>query len=91
MKEGEEKVAAAIAGTGKEINGWRVGRLAGGDRAFFDGNWLTRAAVAKASIYANDPVVAMYPLTRTDSAGQPLDGSNTFAPGAFPPVDAFGR
>jgi hypothetical protein len=94
MKDGEEKVVAAIAGTGKEINGWRVGGLAGGDRAFFNGNWMMRAAVAKAGIYANDPVEAMYPLTRTDSAGQPLDGSKhnytiTFAPGAFPPVDAF--
>jgi hypothetical protein len=94
MKDGEEKVVAAIASTGKDINGWRVGGLAGGGRAFFNGNWLTRAAVAKAGIYANDPVEAMYPLTRTDSAGQPLDGSKhnytiTFAPGAFPPVDAF--
>ena len=33
MKDGEEKVVAAIASTGKNINGWRVGGLAGGDRA----------------------------------------------------------
>jgi hypothetical protein len=25
MKDGEEKVVAAIANTGKNINGWRVG------------------------------------------------------------------
>ncbi len=94
MKTGEEKVVAAIANTGKNINGWRVGGLAGGDRAFFHGDWLSRAAVAQAGIYANDPVEAMYPLTRTDSTGQPLDGSThnytlTFAAGQFPPVNAF--
>jgi hypothetical protein len=85
---------AAIANTGKYINGWRVGGLAGGDRADFHGDWLNRAAVAQAGIYANDPVEAMYPLTRTDSTGQPLDGSKhnytlTFAAGEFPPVNAF--
>jgi hypothetical protein len=94
MKDGEEKVVAAIANTGKNINGWRVGGLAGGDRADFHGDWLNRAAVAQAGIYANDPVEAMYPLTRTDSTGQPLDGSKhnytlTFAAGEFPPVNAF--
>jgi hypothetical protein len=94
MKDGEEKVVAAIASTGKNINGWRVGGLAGGDRADFHGDWLNRAVVAQAGIYANDPVEAMYPLTRTDSTGQPLDGSKhnytlTFAAGEFPPVNAF--
>lgn len=94
MKDGEEKVVAAIANTGKNINGWRVGGLAGGDRADFHGDWLNRAAVAQAGIYANNPVEAMYPLTRTDSTGQPLDGSKhnytlTFAAGEFPPVNAF--
>ena len=94
MKDGEEKVAAAVASTGKDVNGWRVGGLAGGDQAFFHGDWLKRAAVAKAGIYANDPVEATYPLTRTDSAGDPLDGSThkytlTFAKGELPPVNAF--
>jgi hypothetical protein len=94
MKEGDDKVDKAIASTGKNINGWRVGGLAGGDRAFFHGDWLNRAAVAKAGIYANDPVEAMYPLTRTDNTGETLDGSKhnytlTFAKGQFPPVNAF--
>jgi hypothetical protein len=94
VKAGEEKVTAEIAGSGKNENGWRVGGLAGGDRAAFNGDWLKRAAVAQAGIYANDPVEAMYPLARTDSAGQPLDGSKhrytlTFAANQFPPVNAF--
>ncbi len=94
MKHGAEKVEAAVASTGKDINGWRVGGVAGGDRAYYHGDWLKRAAVAKAGIYANDPVEAMYPLTRTDSSGQALDGSKhdytlTFANGQLPPVNAF--
>jgi hypothetical protein len=94
MKEGDDKVDKAIASTGKSINGWRVGGLAGGDRAYFNGDWLKRAAVAKAGIYANDPVEATYPLTRADSAGETLDGSKhkyvlTFAKNDLPPVNAF--
>lgn len=93
MKEGERKVDAAVAGAGAAINGWRVSGLQG-DAAFFAGNWLARAAGAKAGIYGNDPVEAMYPLTRTDGDGQPLDGSKaaytlTFPAGQLPPVNAF--
>ena len=53
MKDGEAKVSAAAASTGKDQNGWLVGGLSGGDRASFNGDWLKRAAVAKAGIYAN--------------------------------------
>jgi hypothetical protein len=50
--------------------------------------------VAKAGIYANDPVEATYPLTRIDAAGERLDGSKhnytlTFPAGQLPPVNAF--
>ena len=94
MKEGEEKIEKMAANGGKDFNGWRVGGLAGGDRAFFNGDWLKRAAVAKAGIYANDSIEAMYPLTRMDSQGEMLDGSKhsytlTFAKGQLPPVNAF--
>jgi hypothetical protein len=101
MQDGEDKVVAAVAGAGKEVNGWRIGGLAGGcagrserDRDFFHGDWLNRAAVAQAGIYANDPVEATYPLTRIDRAGQPLDGGKhnytlTFPKEQFPPVNAF--
>jgi hypothetical protein len=94
MKAGEAKVEQAVAGTGNTINGWTLGGLAGGDSAFFHGDWLRRAATAKAGIYANDPVEATYPLTRIDAAGEPLDGSRhnytlTFPAGLLPPVNAF--
>jgi hypothetical protein len=72
MKEGETKVDKAVANLGKNINGWRVS-AAQGDRAFYNGNWLLRAAAAKAGIYGNDPVEAAYPLTKALPNGDPID------------------
>ena len=65
-----------------------------GNRDYFKGNWLLRAAGAKIGIYANDAEEAMYPKTRDDGEGQPLDASKhnhtlTFPAGQFPPVNAF--
>jgi hypothetical protein len=93
MKEGERKVDEAVANAGRAINGWRVSGLPG-DSAHYNGDWLKRAAAAKAGIYGNDPEEATYPLTRIDSDGQTLDGSKhnytlTFSPGQLPPVNAF--
>ena len=93
MKEGDRKVDEGIAKFGKDINGWRIGS-APGDSAHYNGDWLLRAIAAKAGIYGNDAVEAMYPLTRVDGDGQTLDGSKnkytlTFPPGQLPPVDAF--
>ena len=93
MKEGERKVDEAVANAGKRINFWQVGSLPG-DSAHYNGDWLKRAAAAKAGIYGNDAVEAMYPITRNDGDGQTLDGSKhnytlTFPPGQQPPVNAF--
>jgi hypothetical protein len=93
MKEGDRKVDEKVGSLGKRINGWNIASLFG-DRAFFHGDWLLRAAAARAGIYGNDAVEAMYPVTKTDLANESLDGSKhdytlTFGPGQFPPVDAF--
>ena len=93
MKEGDAKVDDAVKNLGKKINGWNVSS-AQGDRAFYNGNWLLRAAAAKAGIYGNDSVEATYPATRADASGEPLDGSKhnytiTFAKNQLPPVNAF--
>jgi hypothetical protein len=93
MNDGEDKIAKSVASVGKDINGWRVGSLPG-DMAHYNGNWLLRATAAKAGIYGNDAVEAMYPLTRNDVNGNTLDGSKsnytlTFAAGEFPPVNSF--
>jgi hypothetical protein len=93
MKDGEKKVEEKVASLGKEINGWRIASSFG-DRDFFHGDWLLRAAAAKAGIYGNDAVEAMYPMTRKDVNGKTLDGSKhnytlTFPAGQLPPVNAF--
>jgi hypothetical protein len=93
IKEGYDAIVAAKDTVGKNINGWLVGSMLG-SRAFFNGNYLLRAAGALAGIYGNSAEEAVYPLAKNDSTGQALDGSKhnytiTFAPGALPPVNAF--
>jgi len=93
MKEGQRKVDETVGKVGTAINGWRVSSLPG-DSAHYNGDWLKRAIAAQAGIYGNDAVEAMYPITRTDGEGQPLDGNKhnytlTFPAGEQPPVNAF--
>jgi hypothetical protein len=93
MKQGDEKIDKYLSEGLENVNGWRIGSLFG-DRAFYNGNWLLRAAAAKGGIYGNDVVEATYPATRTDAAGEALDGSKhnytlAFPTGKLPPVNAF--
>jgi len=93
MKLGDRKIDEYLNSYPKIVNGWKISSWFG-DRAFFKGNWLLRAAGAKAGIYGNDSVEATYPLTRVDGDGQKLDGSKhkytlTFPAGEYPPVNAF--
>ncbi|HUK82660.1 MAG TPA: DUF1254 domain-containing protein, partial [Verrucomicrobiae bacterium] len=74
MKEGETKIEKYLNAGMKNINGWKVGSLFG-DAAFYNGDWLKRAAAAKGGIYGNNAVEAMYPLTKTLANGEELDGS----------------
>ena len=93
LKQGDDKVDKYLASGNKNINGWITGSMFG-DRAFFKGDWLKRAAAAKGGLYGNDATEAMYPYTRTDATGETLDGSKhnytlTFPAGQLPPVNAF--
>ncbi|MBB3160014.1 DUF1254 domain-containing protein [Rhizobium laguerreae] len=93
MKQGDDKIDKWLATGNKPINGWNVSSLLG-DEAFFNGDWLMRSGAAKAGLYGNDAAEAMYPFTRTDASGKPLDGSKhkytiTFPPGQLPPVHSF--
>ncbi|TAY29883.1 DUF1254 domain-containing protein [Rhizobium ruizarguesonis] len=93
MKQGDGKVDKWLAGGNKNFNGWNVGSFFG-DEAFYDGDWVMRAGAAKGGLLGNDAVEAMYPYTRTDTTGAPLDGSKhkytiTFPQGQLPPVNAF--
>ena len=93
MKGGDDRVDNWLASGLKIVNGWKIGSFFG-DRDFYKGDWLMRAAAAKGGIYGNDAVEATYPYTRTDAAGETLDGSKhnytiTFPNGQQPPVNAF--
>jgi hypothetical protein len=93
MKEGNAKIDQYLRDGEKIINGWKVGSYFG-DRDFFNGNWLLRAAGAKAGIYGNSAIEATYPLATTLANGEALNGSKhnytlTFAAGQYPPVNAF--
>ena len=93
MKSGDEKVEKFLASGVKNVNGWNIGSFFG-DRDFFNGNWLKRAAAAKGGLYGNDAVEATYPFTRVDATGEKLDGSKhkyalTFPAGQLPSVNAF--
>ena len=92
MKMAERRIDDVLNLSGKTVNGWRIG-LSGGDAAFYNGDWLKRAAVARGGIYANDALEAAYPFARADDRGRPLDGRRkytvTFPADGLPPVNAF--
>ena len=93
MQDGEARIAHAVDGVGKSVNGWRLAS-AFGDRAFYHGDWLKRAGAAKAGIYGNDAAEAVYPMAKFLADGEPLDGGRhdyavTFPAGQLPPVNAF--
>jgi len=93
MKAGDDKIDTFLNTAQKDVDGWKIGSLFG-DSQFIDGNWLMRAAAAKAGVYGNDSIEATYPMTRVDADGDALDGSKhnyslTFAAGQTPPVNAF--
>ena len=64
MKAGNDKLDKV--NLGENQNGWTVSKIELNRKAIA-GDWLKRAGVAKAGIFANDYFEAMYPLTRVDS------------------------
>lgn len=93
LKSAMGAINRAVAELGSVHNGWQIGTAAG-SRAFFNDNWLLRAAGSRAGIYGNDAAEATYPFTKQDLHGRVLDGSKhayslTFAPGQLPPAKAF--
>lgn len=93
VKTGAAKVMERASTIGKRINGWQVGS-AFGDRDFYKGDWLLRAAAAQAGIFGNNAEEAVYPMTRWLPDGEIIDtGKNrytlTFPAGQLPPAKAF--
>lgn len=93
MQSGLEKIKTTIPQLGKDENGWIVVTKENGNREALKGNWATRAAIAMAGIFANDPIEAVYPLSKADDKGQKLEGNKkytiTFKADQLPPVNAF--
>ena len=93
MKAGDKKVDTYLASGMTDANGWQLGSLPG-DRDHYNGDWVMRAATAKAGIYGNNAAEAVYPLGRLDNNGNTIDTSKnnytlTFPAGQMPPVNAF--
>lgn len=93
VKSGMAKVQERMGSIGKRINGWQVGS-AFGNRDFYKGDWLLRAAAAQAGIFGNNAEEAVYPMTRWLPDGEVIDTSKnsytiTFPAGQFPPAKAF--
>ena len=62
-----------------------------GDRAWYHGDHLMRAAGAMAGWGGNDASEAVYPMARVDSEGRPLVGDRRYrlTLETEPPADAF--
>ena len=93
MKAGEAKIKEYLKTELIDLNGWGISSYFG-DRTFYDGDWLKRAAGAQAGIYGNESIEAAYPIAKALADGSPLDGSKgnytiTFPADGYPPVNAF--
>lgn len=93
MKSGATKVMERTGMIGKRINGWQVGS-AFGNRDFYKGDWLLRAAAAQAGIFGNNAEEAVYPMSRWLPDGEIIDTAKhnytlTFPAGQLPPAKSF--
>lgn len=93
VKVGMAKVQERTATIGTRVNGWLVGS-AFGNRDFYQGDWLLRAAAAQAGIFGNNAEEAFYPMTRWLPDGEIIDTGKhnytlTFPAGQLPPAKSF--
>lgn len=99
----KKALADGMADAWKELDDFQktsinTGKVTSGDlfgsREYLKNNYLYRFAAAVLGIYGNSKEEAMYPAYRVDAEGLALDASKNrytlrFAPGQFPPVNAF--
>jgi hypothetical protein len=83
-------IGTAVAGLGSKTNGWNVMAVFG-DRAWYRGNRMLRAAGAMAGWGGNDLDEAAYPMAREDANGEPLHGDHRYriVLTSPPPANAF--
>jgi hypothetical protein len=90
VSDARDRIAHFAENLSEPVNGWTASN-AFGDRAWYDGNYLLRAAGAMAGWGGNDTIEAVYPISRQDADGQPLDGDHRyrFRLTSEPPAKAF--
>ena len=69
------RIAEKAANFAETVNGWQ-GSSVFGDREFYDGDYLLRAAAAMGGWGGNDAIEAYYPIARVDADGAPLNASD---------------
>ncbi|OWY63332.1 hypothetical protein B7486_53695, partial [cyanobacterium TDX16] len=86
---GSQRIDQLRDGRGDLVNGWAVNHQIG----TYGDDQVLRAHVARVGWGANVPEEALYPITRSDADGQPLDGRHVyrmrFPADGLPPVEAF--
>ena len=90
VENARTKMAQAAETMGEKVNGWR-GTDPFGNREWYAGDHLLRAAGAMAGWGGNDKIEAYYPGATEDADGQPFDGGNryTLTFETLPPARAF--
>jgi hypothetical protein len=73
----DAKIKKAAGEQGEIVNGWMM-MDPFGNRAFFNGDFLKRAAVAMIGWGGNDKAEAFYPMLRKGPDGKPLDGNGKY-------------
>lgn len=90
VERARDRIGQRAAELGEKVNGWSAVE-AFGDREFFAGDYLRRAAGAMAGWGGNDKIEAFYPLVREDAEGRPLSGEHRYRLrlSTMPPARAF--
>ncbi len=76
-RPGIAKVETLVKNWGEEVDGWRIAKDGFGDRAIARRRLCPPRCRRRERIFGNDAAEALYPLTRVDGEGQPLDGSKS--------------
>ena len=84
-----QRIISSFAGAGTFVNGWGIMLKTG----VYGTDYLDRAFITAIGLGANRPEDAVYPISLTDTDGNPYDGTKKyvlhFAKGELPPVRGF--
>jgi hypothetical protein len=88
-KLGVERIVAHYSASGADVNGWTFFKPGGR----YGTDYIQRAFVTRYGLGCNIEADAVYPSTKVDNTGQPLNGANKyvirFPKGQMPPARGF--